>query len=233
LGAGPPRRPVQHLITGQERPMPGRWPRRRLAAFPVPWPARVDGKPVSSTYWGAPGKLAARSRSPLAAWPEPESLLHRALRDLWPSDPGSVAVRSDRQTLLARRCGTQPCGPALRRPCTGLLPTRRLPRSLPPVAARPPENLARALSGPQIIAAGIPVVAGVPGLAKTFLPGRIRQGPSMYEMEGPCPASPHQADQLAGRRRAPPAGARHPREGPVSRLLPRSRVAPGGTRFQR
>ena len=41
-------------------------------------------------------------------------------------------------------------------------------------------------AGSPIIAARIPAVAGVPGLARRFLPGRIRQGPSMYEMEGPC-----------------------------------------------
>ena len=41
-------------------------------------------------------------------------------------------------------------------------------------------------AGSQIIAARIPAVAGVPGLARRFLPGRIRQGSSMYEMEGPC-----------------------------------------------
>ena len=34
------------------------------------------------------------------------------------------------------------------------------------------------------------------------------------------------AGQLPGLRRAPPAGARYPREGPVSRLLPRSRRRP-------
>ena len=50
----------------------------------------------------------------------------------------------------------------------------------------------------------------------------------MYEMEGPCPASPRrQASCLVfAERRAPPAGARYPREGPVSRLLPRSRRRP-------
>ena len=53
----------------------------------------------------------------------------------------------------------------------------------------------------------------------------------MYEMEGPCPASPHQASQLACRCRVPPAGARHPREGPVARLLPRSRRRPGWCPF--
>jgi hypothetical protein len=49
----------------------------------------------------------------------------------------------------------------------------------------------------------------------------------MYEMEGPRPASPHQLTScLALPHNAPPAGARHPCEGPVSRLLPRSRGRP-------
>jgi hypothetical protein len=49
----------------------------------------------------------------------------------------------------------------------------------------------------------------------------------MYEMEGPCPASPHRlASCLALPHSAPPAGARYPYEGPVSRLLPRSRGRP-------
>jgi hypothetical protein len=66
------------------------------------------------------------------------------------------------------------------------------------------------------------------GPGKTFRPGRIRHGPSMYEMEGPCPASPPRLASclVFAERRAPPAGARYPREGPVSRLLPRSRRRP-------
>jgi hypothetical protein len=63
--------------------------------------------------------------------------------------------------------------------------------------------------------------------ATRFLLDRIRQGPSMYEMEGPCPASPHRLASclaLPGPRAA--AGARYPCEAPVSRLLPRSRGRP-------
>ena len=50
----------------------------------------------------------------------------------------------------------------------------------------------------------------------------------MYEMEGPRPASPRRLASclVFAARRAPPAGARYPREGPVSRLLPRSRRRP-------
>jgi hypothetical protein len=129
--------------------------------------------------------------------------------------------------LCSRRRGTQSCGLALRRSCTGLLPARRLPRSLPP-ARRGRPRTSPCSAGPPIIAAGIPAPGGVPTLAKTFLPGRIRHGPSMYEMEGPCPASPRRLASclVFAARRALPAGARYPREAPVSRLLPRSRRRP-------
>jgi hypothetical protein len=50
----------------------------------------------------------------------------------------------------------------------------------------------------------------------------------MYEMGGLAPTSPHQARPVAWLcyRGAPPAGARHPCAGPVSRLLPRSQGRP-------
>ena len=50
----------------------------------------------------------------------------------------------------------------------------------------------------------------------------------MYEMGGLAPTSPHQARPVAWLccRAAPPAGARHPCAGPVSRLLPRSQGRP-------
>ncbi len=104
--------------------------------------------------------------------------------------PGGVSARDG--------AAPQSCGLALRRSCTGLLPTRRLPRLPPPVAARPPENLARARSNPISSRSAFPRLPGLPTLVKTSPAGRIRQGPSMYEMEGPCPASPHQVGQLAG-----------------------------------
>jgi hypothetical protein len=108
-----------------------------------------------------------------------------------------------------RMLAAHPAGQAARVPSRGT----REPRPCP--------------AGSPIIAARIPAVAGVPGLARRFLPGRIRQGPSMYEMEGPCcVAAPSRPASWLRRRRAPPAGARYPREGPVSRLLPRSGVAP-------
>jgi hypothetical protein len=70
---------------------------------------------------------------------------------------------------------------------------------------------------------------------KTFPPGRIRQGPPMYEMGGPCPASPRQAGQLPGlasaaRRRR----CRVPARGTGLQAPPTSPGSPpGGARFQR
>src|SRR5271165_2822481 len=179
-------------------------------------------------YRDAPRKLAARSpiTTRSLAWPRvitaprPPRSPARTIQDLRPSDPSDPAG----QTLLARR-GTQPCGPALRPSCTGLLPTRRLPRSLPPGRGRPRTRPCCVLTPDR--RGWHSGVAGVPALAKTFLPGRIRQGPSMYEMEGPCPASPRLlASCLVF---AAPRAARRgqvPARGPVSRLLPRSRGRP-------
>ena len=156
---------VQQLITGRQRPMPGRWPRRR---------------PCS------------------------------------------------------RRRGTQSCGLALRRSCTGLLPARQLPRSPPParrgrpgtspVPGRTPDHRGRHFRG----------CRGA-GPGKTFLPGRIRHGPSMYEMEGPCPASPRRlasclalpAPRAARRGQVPARGTGLP----APPAFPGS--PPGGARFQR
>ena len=187
-------------------------------------------------YRDAPRKLAARSpiTTRSLAWPRvitaprPPRSPARPIQDLRPSDPSDPAG----QTLLARR-GTQPCGPALRPSCTGLLPARRLPRSRPPGRGRPRTRPCCVLTPDR--RGWHSGVAGVPALAKTFLPGRIRQGPSMYEMEGPCPASPRLlASCLVF---AAPRAARRgqvPARGPVSRLLPRSRGRPlGGARFQR
>ena len=65
--------------------------------------------------------------------------------------------------------------------------------------------------------------------AKAFRPGRIRKGPSMYEMEGPCPASLPRAGQLPGlagaARRPPGPGTRARHRSPGSSHVPG--VAPG------
>ena len=181
-------------------------------------------------YPDAPRKLAARSPiTPTQPGLAPSHYRNapseispaRPIQDLRPSDPAG---------LLTRRRGTRPCGPALRPSCTGLLPARRLPRSLPPGRGRPRTRPCCVLTPDR--RGWHSGVAGVPALAKTFLPGRIRQGPSMYEMEGPRPASPRLlASCLVF---AAPRAARRgqvPARGPVSRLLPRSRGRPGWCPF--
>ena len=65
--------------------------------------------------------------------------------------------------------------------------------------------------------------------AEAFRPGRIRKGPSMYEMEGPFPASLRRAGQLPGlagvARRPPGPGTRVRHRSPGSSHVPG--VAPG------
>ena len=83
----------------------------------------------------------------------------------------------------------------------------------------------------RVIAAGIPAVAGVPVLEEDVPAGQNCARPPMYEMGGLAQPRRARSGQLPSWRRAPPAGARHPCEGPVSRLLPRSRVAPRWSPF--
>ena len=140
------------------------------------------------------------------------------------ADAGAPALR---RRPCSRRRGTQSCGLALRGSRTGLLPARQLSR-LPPPARRGRPRTSPVLGWtPDHRGRHSPDCRG-PGPGKTFLPGRIRYGPSMYEMEGPYPASPRRLASclVFAARRAPPAGASYPREWPVSRLLPRSRRRP-------
>ena len=93
--------------------------------------------------------------------------------------------------------------------------------------ARRPGNLARARPDPR---SSRPAFPRLPGCRpwQDVPAGQNQARPSMYEMEGPCPAPPRRLASclVFAARRAPPAGARYPREGPVSRLLPRSRRRP-------
>ena len=187
---------------------------------------------ASSTRSSCPGSAAAGAGHPPPARPRPRAGVggvgpHRR--------PGSAA---DHRPTTAE--GRWP-------PEASLLATARHPvlRARTPAVLHGPAAGAAALaltaSGPARRPGNLALLGRTPdhrgrhfrarrgaGPGKTFLPGRIRHGPSMYEMEGPCPASPRQAGQLAGfaDARAPPAGARYPREWPVSRLLPRSRRRP-------
>ena len=235
MGAGPPRRPGS---AGDHRPATadaGALAPEASRCLPVLWPNAGRRQAGRQHYRDAPRKLAARSpiTTRSLAWPRvitaprPPRSPARPIQDLRPSDPSDPAG----QTLLARR-GTQPCGPALRPSCTGLLPARRLPRSRPPGRGRPRTRRCCVLTPDR--RGWHSGVAGVPALAKTFLPGRIRQGPSMYEMEGPCPASPRLlasclvfAAPRAARRGQVPARAGLP----APPTFPGS--PPGGARFQR
>ena len=112
-----------------------------------------------------PHLISARQRPTPGRWPPQSSLLATA-----------------RHPAFA---GSHSGGPA--RVCCRRGDSRAY-RLRPGAAAREPRPCS---AGPPIIAAGIPAVAGVPALARRSCRGRIRHGPSMYEMEGPCPASPH------------------------------------------
>jgi hypothetical protein len=72
-------------------------------------------------------------------------------------------------------------------------PNHKLERDAPtPINHRvrqPLNSLARTRSWPG--SSPLAFRRAVPVSAKAFRPGGIRQGPSMYEMEGPCRASPH------------------------------------------
>ena len=82
-------------------------------------------------------------------------------------------------------------------------------------------------AGPQIIAAGIPALRRPCRTRQSVPAGRIRHGPSSMRWRGPArPRRTGWSVVWPCRRRAPPAGARYPRERPVSRLLPRSRRRP-------
>ena len=82
----------------------------------------------------------------------------------------------------------------------------------------------------------IPAVAGVPRRCQQRRSGRPESDRAPPCMRWRDPARPRRAGWPVARpcrRRAPPAGARYPRKGPVSRLLPRSRGHPqGGARFR-
>jgi hypothetical protein len=76
---------------------------------------------------------------------------------------------------------------------------------------------------------------GVPVQARAFRPGRIRQGPSMYEIEGPRPASPR---RLASCPASPTPRAARRGQVPARRASlpappPFPGSPPGGTRFRR
>ena len=155
---------VQQLVTGRQRPMPGRWP------------------PEAS--------LLATARHPVLRARTP-AVLH-----------GSVAGAA---------------APAL---------TASGP-------ARPPGDLARARPDPQIIAAGIPAVAGVPALARRSCRAESGKAPPCMRWRGrarPRRARPASCLVFAGAARRPPGpGTRARDRSPGSSRVPG--VAPGWCPF--
>ena len=138
-----------------------------------------------------------RVRSPLTR--------HHGLRQTPRSDPA-------RARLPTRRACT-PAAFAL-----GCLRSRRSRSRTPPVLGHDRGSSRWRIPGGRRRAVPAPVL--VLGIA--FRPGRIRHGPSMYEMEGPCPASP---PRLASCPALPSAARRPP--GPGTRASDRS---PGSSR---
>ncbi len=181
---------------------------RMLAARPAGQAARAPGRlPAVTLTVILPGARPRRSSCPgsVAAGAGPPGLRDHG------HEPEREAPVPDDDRVQQLITGRQ-------RPTPGRWPTGG-------VSAR--DGAAPSLAG------SIPAPAGVPALAKTFLPGRIRQGPSMYEMEGPCPASPRPAGQLAGfagaARRPPGPGTRASGRSPGSSHVPG--VAPGWCPF--
>jgi len=164
--------------------------------------------------------------------------------------PVVTAAVQDRQGRVSAAClpvtsswpGTG-CAPPVRSsaPAGHCLPTAtaswnvtRRPHQPPGPAASQGPRLYSAVA-PRVIAAGIS--GRLPACragAKPFLPGRIRQGPSMYEMEGSRPASPYRlasclavpAPRAARRGQVPERGAGLP----APPTFPGS--PPGGARFR-
>jgi hypothetical protein len=143
----------------------------------------------------------------------------------WVSPPACPSRHLDPVRAARRRCAQVRRPVTVRRYAATSWNVTRRPHQPPGSAAsQVPRPYSAVAPGSRRCHSGrLPCRAG----ATPFRPGRIRQGPSMYEMEGPCPASPH---QLASCLAWPiPRAARRgqvPARGPVSRLLPRSRGRP-------
>ena len=94
-------------------------------------------------------------------------------------------------------------------------------------ARRPADGLGRTRPWPRVLAAAIPGGCNAEPVQRHS--GRAESGRAPPCMRWRGPARPRRTGWPVAwpcRRRAPPAGARYPREGPVSRLLPRSRGRP-------
>ena len=209
---------------------------RILAAHPAGQAARVPSRPPAVTLTvippAAPPRYAqgARAQSPPALALRLRHHGHEPEREAPVPNrrPGSVAdhrpataaagALAPRRRRCSRRRGTQSCGLALWRSCTGLLPTRRLSR-LPPPARR---------GGPGMLPARPDPRSSRPTF-RSCRRCRTRQ----HVPAGRIRASPR---RLAGclvfaARRPPGPGTRARGRSPGSSRVPG--VAPGSARFQR
>ena len=87
--------------------------------------------------WRRHRRAATSATMGIFLTPDPESPLYCARRDLWPGNPAG-------KPPVARRRGTQPCGRALRWRCGPGCGCGGF-RTLLPIVAQPPGDLARAL----------------------------------------------------------------------------------------
>ena len=184
---------------------------------------------------------AARAQSPSALIPPTArpragvggAVPHRrpgSAADHWPATadagalaPGGVPARGGAAPSLARSHSGGPARVCCRR--GGSRAYRLRPGAADP--ARPPENLARARSDPRSSRPAFPRLPGAPTLARRSCRAESGKAPPCMRWRGL--ARPRRAGwpvAWSSPRAAPPAGARYPREGPVSRLLPRSRRRP-------
>ena len=224
-------------MTGFSRRSPAGNGRRRgtgpeaSRCLPVPWPTRVDGKPAGSITRTRPGSWPQDPRSPHAAWPAPESLPHRALRDLRPVRsricgrpirPGRRCSRDDAAPSLAGQRSDRPARVCCRRGGSRAHCPRPRPPEDSPVLC--PDPRSSRLASRRCRRAG---------LAKPFLP-RAESGKAPPCMRWRGLARPRRACwpvAWSSPRHAPPAGARYPRENrsPGSSHVPG--VAPGRCPF--
>ncbi len=223
---------VQQPVTGQQRPMPGRWP---------------GGVSLLSSYPDQRGPAASRSAAPTRARAQeagrkildhhsqpclgpshyctaPSEIPGRPIRDLRPSGPaGQTLLATARHPVVRART---------RRSCTGLLPARR-PSRLPPPARRGGPGTTPCSAGPPIIAAGIPALAGVPARPRRSCRAESGTAPPCMRWRGR--ARPRRAgwpvawSSPRAARRPPGPGTRARGRSPGSSRVPG--VAPGWCPF--
>ena len=197
-------------------------------------------RPARRTPGPGVDEIVPGRRAPMAAAALPDNRLTYSPPAGRPH-PGRLRVCSPltRHHGLRRTPRSDPARARLptRRACTpaafalACLRSRRSRSRTPPVLGHDRGSSRWRIPGGRRRAVPAPVL--VLGIA--FRPGRTRQGPSMYEMEGPCPASP---PRLASCPALPAPRAARRGQVPVRETsLPAPPTfpgsPPGGARFQR